>query len=220
MATSKIDKTSSTPESTVGGGRRGHAAAGDQPTRTRATAAGTAKPAAGRSPAKPRKKPARVLTHKSPSRGRKPADAPSVGDALVVPVAMPSRDLLREVDLVISRGTEVTIVQGKTSVKVTGETLAAMRQIIAALSAGPLSLLLGDTRDTELTSQEVADLLNVSRPYVVKLAREGRIAHKLVGNRHRFLLSDVRAYEQGQRLTREQALASLVPEDGYSDEDF
>lgn len=218
MATSKSAKTNSTAEpKTAGAALRKHAAAGDQPARVRATSAGTAKSAAGRSPAKLRKKPARGITHKSPSKGRKPA---SDRDGLVMPVAMPSRDLLREVDLVINRGTEVTIVQGKTSVKVTGETLAAMRQIIAALSAGPLSLLLGDSRDTELTSQEVADLLNVSRPHVVKLAREGRIAHKLVGNRHRFLLSDVRAYEQSQRLTREQALTALVPNDGYSDEDF
>lgn len=60
----------------------------------------------------------------------------------------------------------------------------------------------------------------MSRPYVVKLAREGRIAHKLVGNRHRFLLSDVQAFEQGRRIEREQALAAMAPEHGYVDEDF
>jgi excisionase family DNA binding protein len=225
MAISKSSKSSSAPEPkarTAGASVRKHPANGDQPTRIRATAAGTAKPAAGRSsaPAKPRKKAARGLTHKSPSRGRQPATDASGRDGLLMPVAVPSPDLLREVELIINRGHEVTIVHGKTSVRVTGATLAAMRQIIAALSAGPLSLVLGDTQDTELTSQEVADLLNVSRPFVVKLAREGRIAHKMVGNRHRFLLSDVRAYEQAQRLEREQALASLVPEGGYSDEDF
>ena len=120
----------------------------------------------------------------------------------------------------INRGTEVTLVQGKASVQITGETLAALRQVFAALNAGPLSLLLGDSRDTELTSQEAADLLNVSRPYVVKLAREGKIPHIRVGNRHRFLLSDVQEHNQRQRLIREQALAAMVPEGGYSDEDF
>lgn len=100
-------------------------------------------------PVKVRKKPARGLTHKAPSRGRKPAGDRDAQAGLVMPVTTPSRELLREVDLVINRGTEVTIVQGKTSVKVNGETLAAMRQIIAALSAGPLSLVLGDSRDTE-----------------------------------------------------------------------
>jgi excisionase family DNA binding protein len=141
-------------------------------------------------------------------------------DALVMPVTAPERDLLRQIDQIINRGSAVTLVQGKSSVQVTGETLTALRQIFAALNAGPLSLLLGDSRDTELTSQEAADLLNVSRPYVVKLAREGKIPHIRVGNRHRFLLSDVQEHNQRQRLDREQALASMTPEGGYSDEDF
>ncbi|WP_433008062.1 helix-turn-helix domain-containing protein [Kribbella sp. CA-294648] len=171
-------------------------------------------------PVKVRKKPARGLTHKTPSRGRRPSDDRQTHEELVVPVATPSRALVRELDLVLSQGAEVTIFQGKNSVKVTGETLAAIRQMIAALSAGPVSLIIGDARDTELTSQEVADLLNVSRPYVVKLAREGQIAHKMVGNRHRFLLSDVQAFEHDRRVEREQALAAMTPDDGYTDGDF
>ncbi len=122
--------------------------------------------------------------------------------------------------MIIAGGGEIMIVEGKSSLKLGGETLAAMRQIIAALSSGSVSLLLGDTRDTELTSQEVADLLNVSRPYVVKLAREGRLPHKMVGNRHRFLLSDVQEYDQRHRVEREQALAAIVPSSGYDPADF
>ena len=72
----------------------------------------------------------------------------------------------------------------------------------------------------KLTSQEVADLLNVSRPHVVKLAREGAIPHKMVGNRHRFMLSDVQEYDQRHRVEREQALASIVPDAGYISADF
>lgn len=172
--------------------------------------------------AKPRKRPTGVAD-RHPARPRKivarEVEAP-LKDALVMPVTLPERDLLRKIDLIINRGAEVTLVQGKSSVQVTGETLAALRQIFAALNAGPLSLLLGDSRDTELTSQEAADLLNVSRPYVVKLAREGKIPHIRVGNRHRFLLSDIQEHNQRHRLAREQALASMAPEGGYSDEDF
>ncbi|WP_185447443.1 helix-turn-helix domain-containing protein [Kribbella qitaiheensis] len=137
-----------------------------------------------------------------------------------MPVTEPEPDLLKKIDRIINRGSEVTLVHGRSSVEVTGEALAALRQIVAALNAGPLSLLIGDSWDTELTSQEAADLLNVSRPYVVKLAREGKIPHVRVGNRHRFLLSDIQEHGRRQRLDREQALASIAPEDGYSDEDF
>nr|WP_246401819.1 helix-turn-helix domain-containing protein [Jiangella mangrovi] len=72
----------------------------------------------------------------------------------------------------------------------------------------------------ELTSQQAADLLNVSRPHVVKLARTGELPHRMVGNRHRFDLEDVLEYERRQREVRDRALAAIVPEDGYTAEDF
>lgn len=192
----------------------------DGEARLRAARSATSKTVAGRaaSVTKARKRPTRAVADKHQARSR---NAVTEAEAtLVMPVAAPQRDLLRQIDQIINRGSEVTLVQGKSRVQVTGETLTALRQIFAALNAGPLSLLLGDSRDTELTSQEAADLLNVSRPYVVKLAREGKIPHIRVGNRHRFLLSDIQEHNQRQRLDREQALASMTPEGGYSDEDF
>jgi excisionase family DNA binding protein len=137
-----------------------------------------------------------------------------------MPVTAPRQELLKKIDRLLNRGTKVTLVQGNSSVQLTGDALTALRQIFAALNAGPLSLLIGDSRDTELTSQEAADLLNVSRPYIVKLAREGTIPHTRVGNRHRFLLSDIEEHGRRQRVEREQALASMSPEGGYSDGDF
>jgi excisionase family DNA binding protein len=60
-----------------------------------------------------------------------------------------------------------------------------------------------------LTSQQVADMLNVSRPYVVKLARDGVLAHVMVGNRHRFAVADVEAYAAQASATRREALATI-----------
>jgi hypothetical protein len=42
----------------------------------------------------------------------------------------------------------------------------------------------------------------------------------MVGNRHRFLLSAVQEYEGRRRVGRDEALTAIVPEAGYTAEDF
>jgi excisionase family DNA binding protein len=71
-----------------------------------------------------------------------------------------------------------------------------------------------------LTSQQAADLLNVSRPHVVKLARDGRLRHVRVGNRHRFRLEDVLEFQQDESNRRQELLASMEPDDGFRPDDY
>ena len=96
-----------------------------------------------------------------------------------------------------------------------------LQHLTYALARGEsVTVVTSPDPETELSSQEAADLLNVSRPHVVKLARTGAIAHRMVGNRHRFKLSDVQAYDERARGEREMALTALAPEAGYTAEDF
>jgi excisionase family DNA binding protein len=213
MAISKNAKT--TPAKARTTAVRKHAASPDQPNRTRRTTSSTAKAVAGRSSTAGKKTTRKPVHRPAPVAGRPPSER----EQSVMSVARPSLGQLGDVESIIHRGNEITITQGKTSVKVSGTMLAAMRQLITALGTGPLTLLI-ENPDTEITSQEAADLLNVSRPYVVKLAREGRLAHRLVGNRHRFRLSDVRALERAQYHERDRLLAEMMPEGGYVDGDF
>lgn len=64
----------------------------------------------------------------------------------------------------------------------------------------------------ELSTQEAADLLKVSRPHLVKLLETGKIPHKKVGAHRRVLLEDVKKYEMELRESRKKALDKLAKE--------
>lgn len=73
----------------------------------------------------------------------------------------------------------------------------------------PVTLL---SLESELTTQQAADILNVSRPYFVKLLNEKKLPYRKVGSHRRVLLKDVLVYKEHSDKVRRQALRELVEE--------
>ncbi len=64
--------------------------------------------------------------------------------------------------------------------------------------------------DTEIGTQQAAELLGVSRPYLVKLVEAGELPHRKVGPRRRLHLEDVLAYRDRLDRTRNEAMQDLA----------
>jgi len=66
--------------------------------------------------------------------------------------------------------------------------------------------------ESELSTQQAADLLNVSRPHIVKLLEEGKIPYSKAGSHRRIRLEDLQEYARSMKMDRSEALDKLAKE--------
>ncbi len=66
------------------------------------------------------------------------------------------------------------------------------------------------TSNPEISTQQAADMLNISRPHLVKLLEAKNIPFKKVGSHRRILLEDIQNYKEQQTKQREAQLQFLA----------
>lgn len=109
-----------------------------------------------------------------------------------------------DVNLTLREDPTITIPLPARAVEIIYELLQAMAK------REPFSVI---PHTAELTTQQAADFLNVSRPYLVGLIDRGEIRHRVVGRHRRVRFADLLEYEQRSAAARQQALTDLAAEE-------
>ena len=88
--------------------------------------------------------------------------------------------------------------------------VALLMDILEAMAAGRGMTLIPE--NAELTTVQAADMLNVSRPFFIKLLDENVLPHRKVGKHRRIRMEDVMAYKASIDRERETVLDQLARE--------
>jgi excisionase family DNA binding protein len=87
-------------------------------------------------------------------------------------------------------------------------TVIMLAQVLDALSKGRGVQII--PKDAELTTQQAADLLNVSRPYLIGLLESGRIPFRKVNRHRRITFEALMQYKRHDDLKRRAAADDLA----------
>jgi excisionase family DNA binding protein len=88
--------------------------------------------------------------------------------------------------------------------------VALLMEILEAMAAGRGVTIIPE--NAELTTVEAADMLNVSRTFLIEMLEKGEIPFRKVGTKRRIRTDDVMAYKENIDRKREGALDELVRE--------
>lgn len=142
----------------------------------------------------------------------------AVGSA-ELPTRLPSEqesNLARESGLLLAAcighgaTARVRVIDGKQEIEVPVSALRMLVDILAEMAKGNAVSVV--PIQAELTTQEAADFLNVSRPYLVALVERGELPFRKVGTHRRVLFRDLMAYRAKSQNARQHALDELSRE--------
>jgi excisionase family DNA binding protein len=107
------------------------------------------------------------------------------------------------------------------SITLPSELCAVLADAARKLSTGQSVVVFG--QDEELSTQEAADFLGMSRPHFIKLLKAQEIPYRLVGTHRRVKMVDVQKFQAHRDAQRQAALNQMtqrIAAEGHYDSDF
>ena len=107
--------------------------------------------------------------------------------------------------------TEIEIDATREKIKVPLSALKLLSDILKTMAEGKLVSIVPVS--TELTTQAAAEMLGCSRPYLVKLLEEGKIAFTKVGKHRRIKFDDVMSYRKQMKEQQKKHIIEIMNDD-------
>lgn len=100
------------------------------------------------------------------------------------------------------------VIDDKQDITVPVSALRLLVDILAQMAEGNAVTIM--PIHAELTTQQAADFLNVSRPHLVGLLERNELSYRKVGTHRRILFKDLLEYQARSKVARKQALDELA----------
>lgn len=106
---------------------------------------------------------------------------------------------------------EIEIDATREKIKVPLSALKLLSDILKTMAEGKSVSIVPDA--TELTTQAAAEMLGCSRPYLVKLLEEGKIAFTRVGKHRRIKFDDMMRYKKLMKEQQKKHIIEIMNDD-------
>lgn len=130
------------------------------------------------------------------------------------PVLAPDKDapMVRELDAVLAKneGEAKLVAPSGEEMVLPHSVYEVLRCVISDMAHGRAVRIMPVY--AELTTQQAADLLNVSRPFLINLLRKEEIPYRMVGSHRRIRLEDLLVYKSGRDEERRRLLDEIASE--------
>ncbi len=128
------------------------------------------------------------------------------------PVALPESDeaQIRELNRMLQLGAPALVGADGERLILPDAVFRLLKEIVHNMRLGRAVVLIPENQ--QLTTQRAADLLGVSRPYLIKLLESGELPYHKIGSHRRIYLKDLIAYQKRRDVERKAALNQIAKE--------